>query len=329
MREVYPDIYLEELPLTGNPLKSINVFIVKTKDRNLIIDTGFNNEEVRQAMMNYIRALELDISKTDLFLTHLHSDHVGLASFLQAQGIGNIYMSKVDGEIVRDAVNAGGIQWSYVLENAHKQGLKVDNLKLEDHPGFKNRPSDIFDYIPCHIGDTLDVGDFHFIMIDEEGHTPGMLGLYEPNKKILFCGDHILGKITPNITYWGESYGDSLGIYLKNLEKVKEYDIKYLFSSHRFLVEDVNARIDELMKHHEKRLNETLSILKMYDRLTVRDITKNMHWDISAKNWADFPDSQKWFAAGEAAAHLVYLMHRGKVKEEIEADGVAFYSLVS
>ena len=88
-----------------------------------------------------------------------------------------------------------------------------------------------------------------------------------------------------------------MGIYLKNLEKVKEYDIKYLFSSHRFLVEDVNARIDELMKHHEKRLNETLSILKMYDRLTVRNITKNMNWDISAKNWANFPDSQKWFAA--------------------------------
>ena len=91
-------------------------------------------------------------------------------------------------------------------------------------------------------------------MLDEAGHIPGMLGLYEPEKKILFCGDHILGKITPNITYWGEKYGDSLGTYLKNIEKLKSLEIKYLFSSHRFLVEDINGRIEELKVHHQKRL---------------------------------------------------------------------------
>lgn len=326
MREVYPNIYLEELPLTGNPLKSINVFIVKTQERNLIIDTGFNNDEVKQAMTDYVRKLDLDLSKTDLFLTHLHSDHVGLAGFLTKEGIANIYMSAVDGELVKAGTDANGEHWSHIIANAHKQGLSVDGLKIEDHPGFKNRPSEGFDFVPCHAGDKLDIGEFHFTMIDEEGHSPGMLGLYEPEKKILFCGDHILGKITPNITYWGEEYGDSLGIYLKNLKKLKDYKIEFLFSSHRFLVEDVNARIDELVNHHEKRLNETLSILERYGKLTVRDITRNMHWDISAKSWEEFPASQKWFAAGEAAAHLVYLIHRGKVKEEIREDGVALYS---
>lgn len=326
MREVYPNIYLEELPLTGNPLKSINVFIVKTQERNLIIDTGFNNDEVKQAMTDYVRKLDLDLSKTDLFLTHLHSDHVGLAGFLTKEGIANIYMSAVDGELVKAGTDANGEHWSHIIANAHKQGLSVDGLKIEDHPGFKNRPSEGFDFVSCHAGDKLDIGEFHFTMIDEEGHSPGMLGLYEPEKKILFCGDHILGKITPNITYWGEEYGDSLGIYLKNLKKLKDYKIEFLFSSHRFLVEDVNARIDELVNHHEKRLNETLSILERYGKLTVRDITRNMHWDISAKSWEEFPASQKWFAAGEAAAHLVYLIHRGKVKEEIREDGVALYS---
>lgn len=274
MREVYPEIYLNELPLTGNPLKSINIFIIRTKDRNLIIDTGFNNPEVQRAMMDYIHELELDLAKTDLFLTHLHSDHVGLASYLEGQGIGNIYISAVDGELVKDGRDPNGEHWKQIVANAHRQGLGPDKLRIEDHPGFKNRPEEIFDYIPCKPGDTLDVGDFHFVMVDEEGHSPGMLGLYEEEKKILFCGDHILGKITPNITFWGKEFGDSLGTYLKNLEKIKDYDIQYLFSSHRFLVEDVNARIDELIRHHERRLNETLSILQKHDKLTVREITK-------------------------------------------------------
>ena len=154
-----------------------------------------------------------------------------------------------------------------------------------------------------------------------------MVGLLDRSKKILFCGDHILGKITPNITYWADEYGDSLGIYLKNIEKIKDFDIKYLFSSHRFLIDDVNGRIDELICHHEERLNDTLDIVKSLKRASTRDIAKSMSWDIRAKDWSDFPESQKWFAVGEAAAHLKHLVAEGKIREELDSNGIYYYSI--
>lgn len=153
-----------------------------------------------------------------------------------------------------------------------------------------------------------------------------MLGLYEKGHKILFCGDHILGKITPNITYWGDEFGDSLGIYLENIKKIKDLYIKHLYSAHRFLVEDTNARIDELIAHHEERLRDCLKIIEKLGRSNTTQITQQMQWDIKAKDWTDFPASQKWFAVGEAAAHLKHLVMQGKIKEQI-IDGVGYYSI--
>lgn len=330
-KEVYKNVYMTVFPLTGNPLREINIFVIKTEDENLIIDTGFNNEENRANMDQMIKDLDLDLSKTKLFLTHLHSDHIGLAGYLQAKGVKEIYISEVDGDLVGKGMSLEGEKWQGILKNAEMQGLigqapSAENLSIDDHPGYKNM-ADSFDYIAVRPGDKLSIGDFNFTVIDEAGHTPGMVGLYDKEKSVLFCGDHILGKITPNITYWGEKYGDSLGIYLKNIEKLKEENIQSLFSSHRYLVEDVNQRIDQLLAHHAARLEDTLSIIENIGRANTTEITKKMHWDIRAKDWTDFPASQKWFAVGEASAHLIHLRDQGKIIEEVE-NGVAYYSLV-
>lgn len=326
IKEVYKDIYQATFPLTGNPLKSINIFTIKSGDCALIIDTGFNNPENRANMEELFAKLAVNPLKTKLFLTHLHSDHVGLAKWLYDRGIGDIYISEKDGKMVENGINKEDFQWQNIIKNAHFQGLGPENLKIEDHPGYKNRPKEAFPHTKIKPGWEISIGDYNFVAIDEEGHTPGMLGLYEKEHKILFCGDHILGKITPNITYWGDEFGDSLGIYLKNLKKIKDLDIKHLYSSHRFLVEDVNARIDELLDHHDRRLKDVLEIIEKLEKATTTEITQQMQWDIKAKDWSDFPSSQKWFAVAEAAAHLKHLVIQGRIKEEI-VDGIGFYSI--
>lgn len=326
--ERYPGIYQREIPLKGNPLKAINIFIVKTEERNMIVDTGFNTPEIIEEMKDYIEELDLDLSRTILFLTHLHSDHTGLATWFDQQGV-PIYMSEVDGELVLRMRDKEGPDWQEMIKNAHAQGLDEDNLDIEDHPGFKFRPKEVFNYTAVKPKDILKVGEFTFEIFDEEGHTPGMVGLYDREKGILFCGDHLLGKITPNITHWGFQYGDSLGIYLKNLEKMKDMDIKYLFSSHRQLIEDIPGRIEELKAHHRKRLDEAREVLRKKGKATVRDVTVGLQWDIRAKNWDEFPKSQKWFAAGEGQAHLEHLRALGEADFSVDEEGVMHYFLIN
>lgn len=325
MREVYKNIYLEELPLPNNPLKYLNFYIIKGQEKSMIIDTGFNREDTKEDIMKVFKELNLKPENTILFLTHLHSDHTGLATYLEEIGL-TIYASKMDGDLLNNSVEKSDSMWQDTIQQGVWQGLEEDKLDIEDHPGFKFRPTAYINFISAIPGEYIQIGEYNFEIIDLKGHTPGIVGLYEKEHKILFCGDHILGKITPNITFWGFQYGDILGTYLESLDYVYNMDINYLFSSHRFLIDDHRNRIKELYNHHAKRLDESREALKKSGRSTVRTVTKQLHWDIKSKNWDEFPKSQKWFAAGEAHAHLEHLRALGEVTME-EEDGVLYYSI--
>jgi hypothetical protein len=57
---------------------------------------------------------------------------------------------------------------------------------------------------------------------------------------------------------------------------------------------------------------------------TVYEIASKMKWSIRAKDWNDFPITQKWFAVGEASAQLDYLLDKGLIKRELK-DGKYLY----
>ena len=48
-------------------------------------------------------------------------------------------------------------------------------------------------------------------------------------------------------------------------------------------------------------------------------------WRIACARWEDFPVHQKWFATGEALAHLLHLERTGQVTKGW-LDGTAYFS---
>lgn len=321
--EIYKNIYCHKIPLPGNPLQSINNFIVKSGDENLIIDTAFNVDASIAAMKQVVKSLDINLQKTKLFITHFHSDHSGQAHLFAARGA-KIFMGETDGHLVSTMANPQSPHWNEVLEIAKLQGLGQEKLTIQEHPGYKYRPQARLEFSTIYPGDKIVIGQYSFTAINLAGHTPGMLGLYEPNHKILFCGDHVLGSITPNITFYGFRYGDMLGQYMENLRKVSDMEIKLLLSSHRALIPNYRDRIAELLNHHQKRLDETYEILNHESPMTVLEVTKKLHWNISSKNWDAFPKSQKWFAAGEAHAHLEHLLAVKKI-QRTKVNGILYY----
>jgi hypothetical protein len=87
-------------------------------------------------------------------------------------------------------------------------------------------------------------------------------------------------------------------------------------------------RIDQLLSHHDIRLNEAYNYIKSSGCATPYDTAAHMTWSIKAKDWADFPVTQKWFAVGEANAHIEYLINEGKLKSDFR-DGKFFFKPVS
>lgn len=320
IEEVLPQLYRAEIPLPKNPLKSTNSYIIKTSSRNLIIDTGMNREECLTAMTAVLKELEIDLEQTDFFITHLHADHLGLVSELAAPA-SRVFFNEPDAKIV--ALNN---LWELLFYVAGRHGFPEAELKaaLAAHPG--NRYSHIgpLDFEFVGEGDKLSCGPYRFVCVHTPGHTAGHMCLYEPSQKLFIAGDHILGDITPNIAAWQDEE-NPLREYLESLDKVYLMEILLLLPGHRSIVTDCRGRIEELKDHHRERLEEVVSIIETMGPGSAYDVAAQMKWDIDARCWEQFPVAQKWFAIGEAIAHIRYLEDAGKVQRKQQNGTILFY----
>jgi hypothetical protein len=124
---------------------------------------------------------------------------------------------------------------------------------------------------------------------------------------------------------------------LPNLFQIKtplpESPLKYLNcyvvrNSQKNLIIDTGLNRRECLEAMQmglKKLEEILAILNKHP-MHAFQIASRMTWDIEAENWDHFPVAQRWFATGEAIAHLRYLEEEKKVIRE-NKDGLMFYSL--
>lgn len=322
--EILPNLFQIKVPLPGTPLKELNSYLIKGPERHLLIDTGFNRQECKDTLTKAFAQLEVEFADCDFFITHLHADHSGLVSSLVTD-TSNVYCSQIDGEAILRFLQ--GNHWRLMGELLIRHGFPADMVDeaVNKHPASKGGASGMLYLTSVNDGDWLEINGYKFECILTPGHTPGHVCLYEPDKKILISGDHILGDITPNITVWPQMT-DSLVQYLDNLDKIARLEVKLVLPGHRSIIQDCQKRIEELKTHHEKRLVELMSILSQGPQ-TAFQAAANMTWDLTYRSWDDFPLPQKWFASGETASHLEYLVENGVATKE-NCDGKVIFSLL-
>jgi len=317
--EILSNLFRIEIPMPESPLKYLNSYVIKGPDRNLIVDTGLNRKECLEAMESGLKELEVDLTETDLFITHLHADHFGLVSKLIKPGR-KTYFNRPDSEIVEAW---GG--WEPMLVYGGLNGFPADQLRaaLDSHPGRKFSSDWVPQLSVLDDNDVIDVGDYSFRCISTPGHSRGHTCLYEASQKVLLAGDHVLADITPNIQCWSDQE-NPLKNYLNSLDKVDRLEIDLVLPGHRSLIHDCRARVAELKEHHHHRAEEILEILQNNGPMNAYETASKMTWDIECESWDQFPLAQKWFATGEAISHLRYLEEEGRIRRQKAGEIVTF-----
>lgn len=315
------NVWTFEIPLPDSPLKNINCYVLKggAGERNLLVDTGFNRPECLEALLTGMKELELLPEDTDVFLTHMHSDHVGNASALQKLGC-RIMLSKTDERVRQNSFWADGAA-RLLAEGMSRDALDV---VMQSNPALLYAPGP-FSAETVTDGDLLNYAGHTLECVATPGHTPGHMCLYDRENQIMLLGDHVLFDITPNICRWTDM-DDALGTYINSLQKMLSYDIRIALPAHRSTGgTSVEERVMALLEHHRTRLTEVGDIIRTRPGLNGYDICGLMTWHIKSTSWEEFPPSQKIFAVGETLAHLDRLTVSGRIKRVVDTDGCVRY----
>lgn len=317
------NIYSIFVPLPDNPLRNLNAYLIKDDKRNLLIDTGFRRDECRDALMGGLAELGVSMENTDIFLTHLHTDHSGLAPEIAGP----------DSKIFMSCEDSRRLLYMQSHPNTHRteeytlQGFSpAETAFLSDSPMRKYNSPIRAEHTYVGEGDVLEYGGRSLRVIMTPGHTPGHLCLYDQEDKVMFLGDHVLFDITPNITTW-PGFSDPLGAYVHSLMDISIFDVRLPLPAHRGVSGTMSERIGSIIEHHGARIREMIGILEREPRLTAYELSGRMSWRVRGKSpsWADFPLQQKWFAVGETAAHLDYLLMRDRVRRELDNGVYRYY----
>ena len=308
IEEILPGIVRMQVPLPKSPLRATNSYVILDPARPLVIDTAFNRPECRESFIALLGEIGQTPDSVDFFVTHLHADHLGLAVALARNGT-TIYFNEADLPLARP--DDAYWQWMGEIYEEHGLPLRDSREAMARHPGRIYGPKVDFPYTIVHEGDVLSRGGYSLRCVQTTGHTPGHMCLLIEGHDMMFCGDHMLGDITPNITMW-TGMTDPLGRYLDSLDKVAALQLTRALTGHRSIIEDCNGRITELKKHHEHRLQEVISALHDGEK-DAAAITPLISWDLRYDQWDEVHPIQKLFATGETIAHLQHLEARGIV----------------
>lgn len=309
------DIYQVRLPLPF-ALRIANCYLLRGSNGWAIFDTGLN---IPQGQATWLAAFDaLGIRPRDIrriVLTHYHPDHYGMAGWLQALCRDNaiippVMMSSREAELAELVWGDKYDISSAMLKHMGMCGMPDEILAVASQSG---RTRDAVLPLPDAVeivqaGSIINMGGRRFQAIHASGHSDGQLLFYDADDRMLFCGDHVLVGITPNIGLWPAAEPDPLGRYLASLHELATLDVRLALPGHRPLITDWRGRLAELEKHHAERLG--LMIAAVNGSRTVYQVCSQV-FDIPALSLYELR-----FAVTETLAHLEYLTDLGHLRRE-------------
>lgn len=312
------------LPMTDHALRYINAYLIEGDDGYTLVDCGWGLPDVLSTLEGALHDLGLSVASIrNVIATHFHTDHYGMAGTIAQMAGAKVMMHRADWTILDtrfrdiDAEMGRRDQW---LE---RNGMPVEGYDDEDrNSNFAKRLTLRAPDRELADGDVLNIGSRRFRVVWTPGHTPGHICLYDEEARSVITGDHILPQITPHVGYWRDADGDPLGAFLASLRKVAALGAKSALPAHREPIDDLPARIEELIAHHHERESQVLAVLD--GPSTGAQIAAKLPWRRNQARFDDLPLSQRSFALVETLAHLEHLRARGAVHKSVASDVIRY-----
>lgn len=325
--EVAPGVRWIRLPMPFR-LDHINVWALDDGEGWALVDTGLNTEATVKAWQALLADGPMARPLTNVYVTHMHPDHVGLAGWFTRRAGVPLWITRLEYLSCRSAVAdmgreapADGVKfyrragWSPAAIDGYRSRFGGFGKQIHALPDSFRRLQD---------GDEVRIGAHTWRVLVGTGHSPEHACLHCPQLKLLISGDQVLPRISSNVSVHPmEPEADPMADWYASLAKLKAQvpDDVLVLPAHNDCFRGLHARLDALARGQDKALErlrrslrEPRRIVDAFGALFARPIDEGDAALLS-------------LATGESVACMNHLIARGEVRREIDADGVGWYVL--
>jgi glyoxylase-like metal-dependent hydrolase (beta-lactamase superfamily II) len=242
---VIPGLWRLRLPLPWPGVPHCNAWAIASGSGIVLVDTGMHEPGSLAQLELALEQVNLRLEHVRLLVcTHAHSDHWGQAAPVKRRSGAEFWMHPNHAHATR---SAGDPQAALDrrLEVARQSGVPEPALRRYAERA-KEIPSGIETVIEpdrplvpgVEIESDLGVWTVH----ETPGHAPSHVCLFQPERRLLISGDHLLGRISLFYDYgWTP---DPAGEFLSSLDAVERLDARLCLAGHGRSFTDVRAHIE-------------------------------------------------------------------------------------
>ncbi len=300
--------------MPDNPLRYVVSYALAARGGLTLIDSGWASDAAWDALTAGLTSIGASVTDVHgVLVTHMHLDHLGLAGRVREASGAWVALHPADANLIsrpdyRDLQLAldGDVARLQVLGASAAEAHESVNHSKVSRVAYAGLEPDRL----LADGEFVDVPSWHLRAVHTPGHTPGHTMFVDEDTDTVFAGDHILPRITPNISVTRGVEGNPLGDYLTSLQATAKIVAREIYPAHEWRFTGLPARVEQLLTHHQERSGEIVDLLGHDDGLTPWEVAPHLTW---SRPWSHYQGRTRMQAVTETAAHLVYLAGTGRV----------------
>jgi glyoxylase-like metal-dependent hydrolase (beta-lactamase superfamily II) len=286
-------------------------YCVRVPQGVVIVDLGWDSDDAWRLFVAGLGRAGASLDEIiGVVATHVHPDHYGLAGRIKANTEAWIACHANEARYIvacedRNAWRAELTQWLDRCGVPRGDGLLSEVQRLVE--SMVSVPPDFV----LRDGDVIPGTDGVLSAVHTPGHTAGSLCFHDRSRRLLFTGDHLLPRVTPNVSKRPRSTEDPLRDFLHSLAVLHGLadSAEMVLPGHEWPFDRMSERVSALTDHHADRLDEIEAAVAL-GASTVWEVAHAVGW---SRRFEEFDARAQRQALGETYAHLFRLESAGRL----------------
>jgi len=321
-------VFQIKLPFPNNISGFTNTYVIEGEKGNILIDSGWDWPGALWAFREGLRMDSLKFQDINwIVITHIHPDHYGLTDKLRSLCGAKVAMHRTEAGQIESRYKSSDTLIHELAGVLGKNGVpKEEVVEMQNASLWMNKfVSPCYPEIILDEGDRISNGSLEFEVMHTPGHSAGHICLYEPQKRWLFSGDHVLFQTLPHVGLNPQAGDNPLGDYFDSLHVLEKLKIGFVFPGHGPVFNSLKLRTGEILYLHNQKRIEIMKVLNEGLK-TAYQVAMDIPWNKKTikTEFRDLSVRDRRLAILQTMAHLKLLISEGEVGKIVQ-NGIYLY----